>query len=68
MLGRKEHIPKHKRRTVTGRWVSIPAFERRPKPKKVKWIKPMKKKYEVTYYQDDQGRIVSRRKYRGINR
>ena len=48
------------------RIIPVDGFRRKAKPKTVKWVKPMEKKYEVTYYQDNQGRIVSKRRYRPI--
>ena len=55
----------HIRRMASGKPVKVKGYKRKSKPKARTGIhKAFKRKFEVTYYQDDQGRLVSKRKYR----
>jgi len=67
---RLEKVSGHRRTIGRGRHknklIPISSFKRKAKPIAHKNIHPMKREYGVIYYQDDQGRIVSKRKYRRL--
>lgn len=66
MARRLEKVSGHRRKDMKGKWRKVRAFQRKAKPKRVRYIKPFKQKFEVIYYRDDQGRIVSKRRYKRI--
>lgn len=64
---RIESVGSHTRKKVSGMGiVDVGSYKRRPKLKRIKFIKPFKRKYEVKYFRDDQGRIVAKRIYKPI--
>lgn len=67
MARRIEQVKGHYRQGVTQKKVKVKGYKRTGKPKSRTGIhKAFTRKFEVTYYQDDQGRLVSRRRYKKL--
>jgi len=67
-MARKEKVSGHFRRDRKGKRVKVKPFKRKAKPKGSRGIHiGFKKKFEVIQYVDDQGRIVSKRRYRPLS-
>lgn len=63
----REHVSGHQRRKTSGRgMVSVSSYDRKAKPKHIKYIKPFKRSYDVRYFRDNQGRIVAKRIYKPL--
>lgn len=63
----KTEVVKSHYRPIKGKFVRIKSYKRPPKPKLRRGIRRAEtRKFEVTYFRDSQGRLVSKRKYRKL--
>ena len=65
---RMEDVKSHRRWDPRAKKdVRVPEYQRPPKPKRHMGVKPdQKREFEVRYWRDNQGRLVSKRVYKPI--